>query len=253
MSRLGRDFTDVDSTPDPSRCVSYLDAVAAVEPVAAGKRRRDLLLGLRPGDVALDVGCGTGEDVRALAGLVGPDGRVVGFDASRSLIAEAGRRTTAEYGAVEFIVGDAHALPFDDGAFDAARIERTLQHVENPGRVLCELVRVVRPGGVIVACEPDWGTLVLDAADPELVRLLERVASGVIRHGWIGRQLRGLLLDAGCADVAVIAETVVIDDYETVQQLGNTGVPQLVGIFVGAGLRFACKSRGDVVAGGQML
>ena len=87
--------------------------------------------------------------------------------------------------------------------------------------MLCELVRVVRPGGVIVACEPDWGTLVLDAADPELVRLLERVASGVIRHGWIGRQLRGRLLDAGCADVEVIAETVVIDDYETVQQLGN--------------------------------
>ena len=34
---------------------------------------------------------------------------------------------------------------------------------------------------------------------------------------------------------------------------GIPGVPQLVGIFVGAGLRFACKSRGDVVAGGQML
>ena len=37
------------------------------------------------------------------------------------------------------------------------------------------------------------------------------------------------------------------------EDLAKAGVPQLVGIFVGAGLRFACKSRGDVVAGGQML
>ena len=58
--------------------------------------------------------------------------------------------------------------------------------------MLAELERVVRPGGIVVASEPDWGTLAIDATDREATRAAVRVlCDDHIRHGWIGRQLAG--------------------------------------------------------------
>jgi ubiquinone/menaquinone biosynthesis C-methylase UbiE len=65
-----------------------------------------------PASWLLDVGCGTGGDVRALAELVGPRGQVVGIDSSEVMIAEARSRSAVAGLATEFRVGDAHHLRF---------------------------------------------------------------------------------------------------------------------------------------------
>ena len=67
------------------------------------------LLALEPGDSVLDVGCGTGEDARALARLV-PGVSVLGVDASAEKVAEAERLTLGLPHAIDFRVGDAHRL-----------------------------------------------------------------------------------------------------------------------------------------------
>jgi SAM-dependent methyltransferase len=90
--------------------------------------------------------------------------------------------------------------------FDGARVERTLQHVEDPVRVLGEMVRVLRPGGIIVAAEPDWGTLVIDSGEREGTRALVReISDNQIRNGWIGRQLPGNFVLLGLESIEVSA------------------------------------------------
>ncbi len=213
MSRLETGFRDVDAAGDAESYVDYLSHVSSLDSVAYGKRERARLLGLRPGARAIEVGCGLGDDARALARLVGPDGEVVGLDASAALLEHAQARCRAEDGPVTFIVGDAHELPFDAGAFDAARTERTLQHLENPARAVGELARVTRPGGVVLVNEPDWGTLASTGRPRELIRAMLAAAEAQIRNPWIGRELAGLFVDAGLMDVTVQAEVLLVRDF----------------------------------------
>src|ERR1035437_9629567 len=76
---------------------------------------------LARGGAALDVACGTGKLTAALASIAGPEGRVVGVDLSPAMIDEA-RRIFGSLPGVEFRVGNALALPVEDGAYDAATI-----------------------------------------------------------------------------------------------------------------------------------
>src|SRR5262249_16631528 len=137
-------FRAVDRSGDPRAHVGYLDTAGGLAWTRAYKRRTFALLAPRPGDRGLDLGCGTGDGVRALAALGAPGGRAVGVDASATMVAEARARSAAAGAAAEFRVGDAHRLPFDDASFDGCRADRTLQHVEDPPRALGELVRVAR-------------------------------------------------------------------------------------------------------------
>jgi ubiquinone/menaquinone biosynthesis C-methylase UbiE len=213
MSRLETGFRDVDAAGDAESYADYLSHVNGLESVAAGKQERMRLLGLRPGARAIEVGCGLGDDARALSRLVGPHGEVIGLDASTALLERAQARREAEDGSVTFVTGDAHELPFDAGTFDAARTERTLQHLENPTRAVSELARVTRSGGVVLVNEPDWGTLVSTGRPRELVRAMLAAAEAQIRNPWIGRELAGLLVDAGLTDVRVQAEVLLVRDF----------------------------------------
>src|SRR5947209_402193 len=111
------EFDRVDGTTDPADFVRYLDATRATDFYQEIKRRSYDLLALSAGAAALDLGCGTGDDVVALAERVGPTGRAVGVDFSATMIAEARRRTAGAALPVEFIEGDAHHLDFPDSTF----------------------------------------------------------------------------------------------------------------------------------------
>jgi demethylmenaquinone methyltransferase/2-methoxy-6-polyprenyl-1,4-benzoquinol methylase len=107
---------------------------------------------LSPGDSALDVACGTGKLTAALAAAVGPVGRVVGVDLSVAMLDEA-RRASGDLVQVEFRAGNALALPFEAGTFDAATIAFGLRNLANFEDGFRELARVVRPGGRVVCLE----------------------------------------------------------------------------------------------------
>jgi SAM-dependent methyltransferase len=203
-------FSDVDRTDAPAEYAAYLGSVRDLEAVRAWKERSFELLEPRPGTVLLDAGCGTGEDVRALAELVGPGGRVIGVDASEALIAEARGRDHGR--ATEFRLGDVTRLPLPDASVDGCRAERLLMHLERPAAAIDEMTRVVRPGCRLVVSEPDWGTLVIDPGDPETGREVARAAAAGVRSGTAGRTLRRLLIEAGLTEVGVVARTLLVTD-----------------------------------------
>jgi ubiquinone/menaquinone biosynthesis C-methylase UbiE len=207
---------DSRSRPDP---IVYLDQVAASPPGRAYKRQVLDLLGLRPGQRVLDLGCGPGTDLAAMAEVVAPDGSVVGVDRDPVMLAEA-RARTARHRLVEIRGGDVHALPLSDGSVDRARADRVLQHVEDPSRVLAEFRRVARPGGRIVLAEPDWEGLLVDSRDPAVGRELTRfIATERIRNGTVGRGLARLCAEAGLGVRAVVTVAPVYRDFATADRV----------------------------------
>ena len=114
---------------------------AVVEAVAAG-----------PGELVLDLAAGTGTSTAAFAER---GAEVVACDFSTGML-QVGRRRRP---AMRFVAGDALALPFADGSFDATSISFGLRNVNDVDRALRELRRVTKPGGRLVVCEfsaPTW-------------------------------------------------------------------------------------------------
>jgi ubiquinone/menaquinone biosynthesis C-methylase UbiE len=227
-------FTDVDASAEAVPLIRHLDQLAASDRVRASKRRLTALLAVRAGDAVIDVGCGTGEDARALAALVGPAGRVVGVDRSAALIAAARARAAGLGLAAEYAVGDACALDFPDASFDGCRMERVLHHLAEPQRAVDELARVCRPGGRLVLHEPDLETLVVDAPDRAATRAILRHYCDRVANGWAGRQLAGLAARAGFTDVAVEPETWMGAAYSEFARM--LGLDRLVAQATAAGL-----------------
>ena len=103
---------------------------------------------LRPGERVLDVACGTGLVTFRMAEAVGERGAVVGTDISGEMV-ETARRVAAErdLANASFERADAEGLPFADSTFDAAACGLGLMYVPDPVKALCEMRRVLRPGG----------------------------------------------------------------------------------------------------------
>jgi ubiquinone/menaquinone biosynthesis C-methylase UbiE len=212
-------FCDVDSTPDPKSSIDYLDIVAALDGVKRRKQISYELLHLQSGHHILDVGCGNGDDVCALALLVGAQGRVVGIDTSAPLIAKAQQRTENTSLPVEFHVGNVTHLAFADSTFDGCCVSRVFMHLTDRERALSEMIRVNRSGAWIVVAEPDWETLLIDAPDQSLMRAFVAHYGEQIQHNWCGRQLPRLFKDAGLEQVTCVPHTTIIEDYPVANTL----------------------------------
>lgn len=111
---------------------------------------------LLPGDRVLDVGCGTG-NAALLAAMRGA--RATGLDPAARLVEVAARRARTAGIDADWVVGDALALPFADGAFDAVLSVFAVIFAPRPQDAVAELVRVTAPEGriVLTSWRPDAG------------------------------------------------------------------------------------------------
>jgi len=100
-----------------------------------------------PGASILEVGCGTG----ASCGLLAGSGYLItGTDLSERFLDH-----SLESGRVKLMPADASNLPFPDGSFDAVISHQFIEHVADPGKVLGEMGRVVKPGGTVLLMSPN--------------------------------------------------------------------------------------------------
>jgi SAM-dependent methyltransferase len=166
-------------------------------------------VGIQPGWRAVDLGCGPSGILELLAERVGPQGHVTGLDVELANVALA-RAFAAERGLTNVTVteGDARRTELPAGSFDLAHARTLLINIPDPGAVVAEMARLVRPGGWVAFIEPDIGASLCHPALPAYDRLLEifwdaNVSDGADTH--IGRRLPELLRQAGLTDIGVEA------------------------------------------------
>lgn len=115
------------------------------------KRRVVTLAGVKPGDRALDLCCGTGDIAFALARR---GAEVTGLDFSEKMLAVAhSRLLRSKTRSLKLLQGDAQQLPFPDSSFNAVTVGYGLRNLSNWETGLREMVRVAKPGGRIVTLD----------------------------------------------------------------------------------------------------
>ena len=148
----------------------------------------------------LMLGCGTGVEVRILAGRSDYSGKVVGVDISPALI-EAARQFAVEDGVdkhVEFHVGDAQRLEYADDSFDVVIAHTLMSHLENPLAVIKEAARIVRPNGQIAIFDGDYASWTFGYSDPDFAKTMEETLIGfIVNNPRVMRTIPRLLSQAG--------------------------------------------------------
>ncbi len=209
MTHLAK-FGSIDQTNDAAYFIRFLDEATAQPSLQAYKQHMTALMELAPGKSVLDVGCGTGDDVRLMADLVAPRGNVVGIDNSLAMINEANRRAKDANVAVDFRVLDAMKLPIADGTFDACRADRSLMHVPDSRQVLTEMRRVTKVGGRVVVFEVDFETLTIDADDRMLARKIGHTWCDGFKNGWLGRRMPRLFTELGFREISLTPHIMIL-------------------------------------------
>src|SRR5487761_512071 len=169
--------------------IAFLDQVDELGHVTAIKTHMRELLGLRPGQRVLDVGCGMGHELTRLAAEVTPGGTVIGVDLSSDMVAGTRRRAAHLGSRATAIVGDAQHLALPDAWADAVHAERVCMYVRDAERAIGELVRVTRPRGRVTAFELDYGATIVDLPDHAVAGRVLEVLAASIPHRWMGRSL----------------------------------------------------------------
>jgi SAM-dependent methyltransferase len=152
---------------------------------------------LRPGNLILDVGCGTGVILNELGerGLI-PNG----LDINLAHLRAPSHKHTKTGGLTQ---GDAHCLPYPDEIFDTSLCHFVFMWVADPFRVLAEMVRVTKTGGKVMAlAEPDYGGRIDHPGALSILGEWQReslIHQGANPH--MGQQLTGLFHQAGLSEV----------------------------------------------------
>ena len=214
---LGETFSDIDQSKEASIFINYLDSVNTFNTIQAYKSKAHEYLKLQDHHHVLEVGCGSGSDAVDLAKYV-PKGKMVAIDHSQSMIETCKQRYQSTSLPIEFQVNSAKQLEFEDHTFDACRTDRVLLHIEKPFEVVQEMVRVLKPGGRIVICEPEWDTLVIDSEQTDLIRKLVHSLSDSAKCGTIGRKLFRFYKHLNLEEIIVHPFTFPITSYEALNQ-----------------------------------
>jgi arsenite methyltransferase len=168
-------------------------------------RRRRLVyqaLAAEPGERILDVGCGPGFYVSELLDQVGPDGSVVGVDASPQMLAVAAHRSEGRPN-VSFHQSDATSLPVEDAGFDRVVCVQVLEYVSEVEAALRDIHRVLRPGGRAVVWDVDWATLSWHSHDSARMERALRAWDEHLADPVLPRTLAPRMRAVGFEDVAM--------------------------------------------------
>ena len=184
-------------------------------------RRADPACGAAAGRDLLDLGSGAGNDAFIARHEVGPEGRVLGVDMTREMVAKArGNAAKLGYGNVEFREDQIEQMPVDSGSVDAVISNCVLNLVPDKGRAFAEMLRVLRPGGRF--CVSD---IVATGELPAPVREVAALYVGCVAGAMAERSYLALLETTGFQDVRVAeARSIPLSDEALAGYMGATDI-----------------------------
>ncbi len=165
----------------------------------------------------LDLGSGVGHFSRLIADVL-PDGfHLTGIEREREWVVRARAESTSQRGLIDFVEGSVDTLPWDSESFDAVTCQTLLMHVPDPGRVLREVQRVLRPSGIVFFAEPNNIPALVASmiTGPDLdidgilsfmrLQMLCERGKAALGEGFnsIGESLAGYVKEAGLTDIQV--------------------------------------------------
>jgi ubiquinone/menaquinone biosynthesis C-methylase UbiE len=159
------------------------------------------------GSRVLDLGSGQGNTTRCLADVLQP-AACIGLEYDAALVDYAQTRPDNPPG-VQFRQGDATQLPFPDASFDVAFCRYLLLHMTDPVRVVREMLRVVRPGGFVVAFEGDFRQVTKSHPPSPALATIHRLWNGLFPNPAVGETLVHTFRDAGATALQAGAWTVL--------------------------------------------
>jgi SAM-dependent methyltransferase len=166
---------------------------------------------VRPGQAAIDLGCGPRGILDLLAGRVSPGGRVVGLDADPAHTAMAAAFVSARaLSGVEIVTADARHTGLPAGSFDLVHARTLLVNLPDPAAVMAEIARLAKPGGAVAVAEPDTEHALCYPPNRAFDRICEIFPVVFSRNGAdpaIGRRVPELFRDAGLTDIKVESRT----------------------------------------------
>ena len=173
-----------------------LEAMYPTPDVVAQRARVLDLLAPLPGEAIMDIGVGPGLLAEDLARLVGDTGRVTGLDMAEPMVKMA-RTRLAALPQAECVVGDATALDFPDGTFDAAVSTQVYEYVADMPKAMRELYRVLKPGGRALILDTDWRSIVWHSSDEARMARILDCWDGHLADPYLPAKLGPLLARAG--------------------------------------------------------
>jgi ubiquinone/menaquinone biosynthesis C-methylase UbiE len=188
---------------------------------------------LAPGEVLLEVGCGSGVLDRWLVRRTGGANRIVGMDINPFMLRQA-RALARQEGLEQLITfqeGNAEALPFPDNSFDVAMSSTVIQRVD-ADRMLPEMVRVAKPGGRVAVVGhghdmPRWVNLPLRAELKAKVEAPGWADESGHPQGCDEASLYQRMHRAGLTQIKMFPQLATFDDASRLQNLQASILPTL--------------------------
>src|SRR5215831_16197332 len=193
MAQIGK-FTQPDKSP--SYFIDFLEFLDRQADIRRLRNEALTALRLSAGQKVLDLGCGIGGATFPLAEITGPTGLAAGVDISSAMI-EVARSRAAGRAGVEFRAGDACAIPYPEGFFDAARSERVFLYLPDRLATIHEMKRVLKPGGRLVLLDTDVDATGVYSTKPALARKMTSAVAATMPNPNSARDLPALARKAG--------------------------------------------------------
>jgi ubiquinone/menaquinone biosynthesis C-methylase UbiE len=199
--------------------MQYTGDIAAIQQRLAEtsdlyRRRLAVLdaLGARPGERILEVGCGAGALLPAIASAVGSSGRVVGIDISEDQIAAARRRCTDQPN-IETAVLDVRHLPYDPGSFDAFVAVQVIEYLDDPRQALAELRRIATDSGRGMIFATNWDAVFWNTTADDLTRKIQLAWRQHAPFPNLPAEIRPILRQAGFGVIRQAPVTIINHAY----------------------------------------